>query len=396
MPKVPQTLGAKMKKKVKKFLKAHPRLASLLKDTKRRVQLFTLTETLRFRLFSVWLRERKPLLIICRFGAIGDVICTFPAVHALIRSSSGVHPVYVTRSKYAVLPEMAGVAATIIGSEEECPLPRLPSWMVAKRLDLRYTDEIDEKGRSRSGRVKPSADLHLVEEFFWECGVEVTSDMPILHLAPDLVDHVKQRLNLQNEPGTRIIAIHAGRSTNVREWPHEYWQELVERLTAHFNPKTEAARGDPISDFGFKVRILHIGSERYLTKQRPPIPTLHGCENLLDQLSLEETAALLSSVDLFIGIDSGVLHMAGAVGATCIGIFGSTDPKLRMPQNSSSVGVSHQLPCSYCHHRLPRLHWTKGCPSDIQCMTGLSVEKVFEEVVKRLDASYFIGAESMN
>jgi len=110
-------------------------------------------------------------------------------------------------------------------------------------------------------------------------------------------------------------------------------------------------------------------------------------ESLVDKLSLEDIAALLSVADLFIGIDSGMIHMAGAAGMPCVGIYGPTNPAFLLPRNPNAVGISHPLPCSFCHHRQPRLHFQTGCPHDIACMKLLMPEKVLGKCLELLAAS---------
>ena len=92
---------------------------------------------------------------------------------------------------------------------------------------------------------------------------------------------------------------------------------------------------------------------------------------------------MLSLCDGFVGIDSGLLHMAGAVGTPAVGLFGPVDPALRLPPTTPAVAVTappSEVPCLGCHHRMPRLHWKTGCPHDIACMRQLSPDAVFDTV----------------
>ena len=83
----------------------------------------------------------------------------------------------------------------------------------------------------------------------------------------------------------------------------------------------------------------------------------------IGKLSMDQMLALLKEADLFVGIDSGMLHMAGAVRTACVGIFGPTDPACRMPIGSPAIGVTAQVPCLGCHHNAGGPgHWISGCP----------------------------------
>jgi ADP-heptose:LPS heptosyltransferase len=170
---------------------------------------------------------------------------------------------------------------------------------------------------------------------------------------------------LRIQPGCtpQTVVIHTGPSWKVREWPAEYWQTLMDGLR----------RTSP------SIRILRIGASHHVTQGAAEIAPMYGVESLVDKLSLEEMAALLTVADLFIGIDSGMIHMAGAAGTPCIGLFGPTNPAYRILRNPKAIGLSHLLPCSFCHHRQPRLHFQSGCPQGIACMRLLKPETVLEK-----------------
>src|SRR6266853_5190435 len=65
---------------------------------------------LRMCKFSLWLRlvriaiaEKRRLVVVARYGAIGDIICTFPAIAELVRQNSGNPVVYVVRRSFKTL-----------------------------------------------------------------------------------------------------------------------------------------------------------------------------------------------------------------------------------------------------------------------------------------------------
>ena len=95
-------------------------------------------------------------------------------------------------------------------------------------------------------------------------------------------------------------------------------------------------------------------------------------------LPLLTAAAILSHCRLLIGIDSGLLHLAGALGTPVIGVFGPTNPRYFLPLTPASHGVFQPLPCSFCHHEQPIKHWQTGCPYDVRCMKEISAEQVIE------------------
>jgi ADP-heptose:LPS heptosyltransferase len=137
----------------------------------------------------------------------------------------------------------------------------------------------------------------------------------------------------------------------------------------------------------FDCQVIQMGSDRDTAKGFVKTPRIAGTEDWVGTLSLEESVAALEQMDLFIGIDSGLLHAAGAVGTPTVGLFGPINPKLRLPPETPSMAVVSNVPCAGCHHRLPRLHWQDGCPHDVQCMASLTVDKAFDACAKFLRLS---------
>ena len=90
---------------------------------------------------------------------------------------------------------------------------------------------------------------------------------------------------------------------------------------------------------------------------------------------------MLSLCDGFIGIDSGLLHIAGAVGTPAVGLFGPVKPAMRLAPSAPVRAVHAPLamvPCLGCHHLEPPIHWRTDCPFDVLCMRALSPDAAFE------------------
>ena len=96
--------------------------------------------------------------------------------------------------------------------------------------------------------------------------------------------------------------------------------------------------------------------------------------DLTGKIGLKKLAAVLKQARLFVGIDSGVMHMASSFDIPVIGLFGPTDPKYVGPQNKKSAVVRNEsLDCVPCY--------LKDCDHK-NCMTGISVESVVQACEK--------------
>src|SRR4029077_12467059 len=73
--------------------------------------------------------------------------------------------------------------------------------------------------------------------------------------------------------------------------------------------------------------------------------------SLVGQTSMRDLAALFSSCSIFIGNDSGAMHVAAAAGLPVIGIFGSTDPEGTSPVTSQFTLIREAVSCSPCFLR---------------------------------------------
>ena len=101
-----------------------------------------------------------------------------------------------------------------------------------------------------------------------------------------------------------------------------------------------------------------------------------GVVNISD-LDIRDTASYIKRCDLFIGPDSGLMHLAAAVHTKSLVIFGSIPPETRVKyyKTHSSI-VLEGLSCLGC--------WYKPCPHNIRCMKDLKAERVFKKITRMI------------
>src|SRR6185312_3715286 len=95
--------------------------------------------------------------------------------------------------------------------------------------------------------------------------------------------------------------------------------------------------------------------------------------------STAELPSLLAAFRLFIGNDSGAMHVAGAVGLPVIGIFGPTDPAGTCPVTPQFTLIREPVSCSPC--------FLRRCPIDHRCMTRIEVNSVFDAAQRALQGA---------
>jgi heptosyltransferase-2 len=104
--------------------------------------------------------------------------------------------------------------------------------------------------------------------------------------------------------------------------------------------------------------------------------------NLAGQTSLPQLAAVLRRAALFVGADSGVMHLAVAAGAPVIALFGPTNADAWGPWTagrSRAIVLQAGLPCQPCAYVGYAIGRREGCPS-MECMHAIQVEDVLRAV----------------
>ena len=99
----------------------------------------------------------------------------------------------------------------------------------------------------------------------------------------------------------------------LKAWPAVRFVELADRLTGPRGPLP-----------GARIAIIGGPGETERRMAAPVLAALPGAVDLLGRLSLPEAAAVLSRAALYVGNDSGLMHIAAAAGAPTLGLFGPT------------------------------------------------------------------------
>jgi heptosyltransferase-2 len=153
--------------------------------------------------------------------------------------------------------------------------------------------------------------------------------------------------------GTVRVAIGAGASYgSAKCWPPERFAQAADRLTEQFD-------ADVIL-FGTAAET-QVTSAIAAGMKRAPI-------DLAGKTAIADLPALLSQCHLFIGNDSGAMHVAAAVGLPVVAVFGPTDPEGTAPVTPRCTIVQEKPYCSPC--------FLRRCPTDHRCMTRVSPDAV--------------------
>lgn len=165
-------------------------------------------------------------------------------------------------------------------------------------------------------------------------------------------------------PDARILAVSIGAKVDVKDWGERKWTELVRLLNQRLPNCALVTLG---------AEVERERSQRMLELWRGPKVNLCG------RLSVCESAAVMKRARLFLGHDSGPMHVAAAVGTTCVAVFSSRQlPGIWYPWGKSHRVLFRRIPC-------------EGCNLDVcvelnkTCIASIGVDEVADAVFSALN-----------
>lgn len=191
---------------------------------------------------------------------------------------------------------------------------------------------------------------------------------------PAARDRIQQWISTSGVSGdARLIVVHVSAGNPFRQWPHESFVALISALTAHPSHRIVVTTGPNERDAALRVvagaraKLDNAASSRVLD---PP------------DLSLDELRALLDHAALFIGGDSGPLHLAATSAVPVVGLYGPTLPERSAPwrdPTAPTVSIdAGPLPCRPCDQR-------KCAPGDFRCLTSIQPDRVLDAAIRCLN-----------
>jgi ADP-heptose:LPS heptosyltransferase len=303
--------------------------------------------------------KRRLLVVVCRPGGVGDLVCLLGSLRGLRARYPNSWLVLICPLGCSALAAASGLCDVASDAhsifhrfvKSECP----PSRYYYPRLP-------DECTPPRPRR------LHLAEEFAAILQVHVDFSSVSFTVPAKTGRRVAQSLRKINPLQLPLIVMHAGPAWPVREWPLGRWAELSEKIGS----RTSAI-------------IIQIGTDLEAGRQLIRRLRIPHTVDWVNKLDLVELVALLELANVFVGIDSGPAHIAGTIGVPSIGLFGPTVAPLFLHPQASTKVITGSSKCIGCHHSLTGpIHWRIGCPNDIACMEEITAEQVLGAVLECL------------
>ncbi len=198
-------------------------------------------------------------------------------------------------------------------------------------------------------------DIHATQAYLSLLGNKYT-EMPEIeyeNIFKNICDSVKYEIN------NKYIAIHPFSRIKLKNWEPSKWIEVIKYLT----------------EKGFNIVLL--GAKKDYTQSNELVIS-DKIHNLCGKTTFEETISIIHSSEIFMGIDSGLIHIAAVLNKKSILLNGSTSLTHWKPLNKNCKIITENFKCSPCCCLMTKSD-NPTC-TDVDCMKAICVEKVVSAI----------------
>ncbi|MDD5678595.1 MAG: glycosyltransferase family 9 protein [Kiritimatiellae bacterium] len=286
-------------------------------------------------------KHDSPRILILRSGALGDLMLTLPAIRALRRHWPSAAIELAGHPRTAELAMAAGLIDRVRSLDAsgmaEWFVP-CRTWPERERTDIASFDLILSYLSDANGVVPANlraagakrvivcppiiASDHAADHFLrpvTDMGISTPiSDAPLLAWPETLRQqgrHWLKELGLADN----VISLHPGSGSARKNWPVEKFAILADNVLRSLSAQPLFILGE-----------ADAAAARALPRLAPAIPVLIN-------RTLKEVASVLAISRGYVGNDSGITHLAAALGVPAVALFGPTDPAVWGPRGANVV-----------------------------------------------------------
>ncbi|MFO0821455.1 MAG: glycosyltransferase family 9 protein [Pirellulales bacterium] len=299
----------------------------------------------------------EPHVLIVRLSAIGDCILTMPMATAIKRRYPGARITWVVEKNAASLLQNHKSIDQLI------ELPRgwlkSPSTLLKLKRTLRQSKfdvAFDPQSLTKSALVAWLSGASRRIGLARPIGRELAPTLNHVRIEPTFEHVVDRQLEMLSAIGVRLpeVQFDVPESLAAKHWVTTWLDQSP--LAAGFVVMNPGATWDsrlwPTARFGqLAARIAEAtglrslvtwGGARERGLAQEIVDHSLGQASMAPETSLPELASVLRRAQLYIGSDTGPMHLAAAVGTSCVGLFGTTRPEVSGP-----YGIGHRAVQAY-------------------------------------------------
>ncbi len=347
-------------------------------------------------------------ILLVRLRLIGDVVFTTPLIRALRRLYPDAHLAYLVEPSAApILHRNPHLNDLIVAPRRTGAHRLIDDLALAARLRReRFDIAIDLHGGPRAAwltrasgarmrigyampwrswlytdRVRRSPDLfprHSVVnqwDLLAPLGIDACTperDPVEMAVDPAIADRVTRRLEAAGIRGDDpLVVVHVSAGNEFRRWPEASFSSMIASV-AQADPRRRIIVVSGPSDAEAARRVTDVARSRLSTPESLP--------PLLDW-DLGELRALIARATVYIGGDSGPMHLASTTETPIVALLGPTLPERSRPWRDRRLRVeivdAGPLPCRPCDQR-------RCIPGDFRCLTRIGPEQVATAVERAL------------
>jgi len=158
-----------------------------------------------------------------------------------------------------------------------------------------------------------------------------------------------------------FVVLHAGAKRQTNQWPSERYATVADEIIRKWRA--------PVVLTGSNTELPIIRD--IVSAMTEPVTSVCG------EIDLDEMIALLELASLYIGNDTGPMHLAAAVGTPTVSIFSARDfPERWRPMGTPHTVLRHDAPCSPC--------FKETCDRNMICIKAIGVEEVTTAISQTL------------
>ncbi len=190
--------------------------------------------------------------------------------------------------------------------------------------------------------------VHRLTHYAQTAAIEVPPSRPHVEV-PSNENRICEKLKTG---GGALVAVCAGASWETKRWPIERWKELCASLVD---------QGYHVVELGQENEAIGVG------------------QNFVGSSTIAEAAAILDQATLYIGNDSGLMHLARAVDTPVVALFGPTEPTILIVNDSDFHAITNERPCKACWNTSMKMVNAGTCPLSIgSCLESIQAETVLQ------------------
>lgn len=287
-------------------------------------------------------------IFLIRCGAWGDLLYLTPAIRALREKYPNAAIRIASFPQHHALfegnPHVQAIETYPVKASS--PLP----------FDLEWTVNLED-----CMEVNPG--VHATDAFAQALGVTVTDYKPVYVLKDDEVEFAKRIYPKGERPR---VGLQCKSSRITRDYPFQLWGQAIDGLIK---------RGWEIYLFGSPGQVKLQGTPEHVI-------------NLTEKnLTFRESAAILSTMDAFCGVDSALLPLCHALDKPAIGLYGPFPWESRTGKAPLTRAISGNGPCAPCFwHTHAGRHFPPNCPSQKFNFCGVLADIPPERIISKIDA----------